>query len=118
MARWKEEELAHIARMIEEKNGVLLGEDHQALQAVLLGRSVAAIKKKYIEVKNQNQIQNQRDNRREERATTITKAVKWSEEEERRLVTLYRQRPESQSGARIKVILPLFPGRTLKGIAT
>ncbi|XP_050295823.1 uncharacterized protein LOC126735768 [Anthonomus grandis grandis] len=107
MSRWTARELAELRRILEEKNGVLLKENLANLAEVFPDRSAAAIKKKYLELKNTQNNPEQEP-----------KVNKWNAEEEKRLVRMYKQRLEPQSGARIKAIMQSLPGRTLKAIAT
>ncbi|XP_044750445.1 uncharacterized protein LOC123310835 [Coccinella septempunctata] len=99
---------------MNEKNGILISGDFDNLKEYIPGRSTAAIKKKYLEIKGTQSIPDvfQRE------PQTTSKGAKWTEEEETRLVQKYSMRTENQSGARIKAILSLFPNRTEKAIAT
>lgn len=114
MARWKPQEIAILRRVLEENGGVLLREHLENLEPLLPGRSAAGIKKKYLEVKGQRNLPN---NRQEQPEPTL-KGTKWTEDEERRLAQCYQERNEPQSGARIKAIMDSFPGRTAKAMAT
>ncbi|CAG9769652.1 unnamed protein product [Ceutorhynchus assimilis] len=114
--RWKPEEIAFLREKLQQNNEVLLKEDLQALEQQIPGRSLAGIKKTYLELKHQ-----QHDTAAEigpEPQTAPTGSKLWSEEEELTLVSLYKQQAGSQSGAKIKAILNNFLGRTTKVIAT
>lgn len=78
--------------------------DLEEAQNLLPGRSTAAIKKKYLEIKNPNQAEKQNTN-------------KWSEAELDELVRAYKSRPEPLATARIRAICDNFPNRTQKAIA-
>lgn len=78
--------------------------DLKEAQNLLPGRSIAAIKKKYLEIKNPNQAERQNTN-------------KWSEAELDELVRAYKSRPEPLATTHIRAICDNFPNRTQKVIA-
>lgn len=103
MSTWTENELTILRQQIEDR-AVLSKQNLEQIQQLLPGRSVAAIKKKSIEIRNG--------------PPDRPKTAKWSEEEKHRLARAYKQRPEKLSTARIRAILEDFPGRSQKAIAT
>lgn len=76
--------------------------DLEEAQNLLPGRSIAAIKKKYLEIKNQK---------------TKQSTGKWTQAELDELVGAFKNRPEPLPTARIRAICDSFPGRTEKAIA-
>ncbi|XP_044750655.1 uncharacterized protein LOC123310990 [Coccinella septempunctata] len=104
MSTWKEDEVNIVKQRLRLKNGTLTKEDFDSIQQQIPTRSVAAIKKKYLELKNNGE--------------TRTVSSRWSQEETDRLIRAYVSRTETQVTKRVQAILNDFPGRTLKGIAT
>lgn len=112
MATWTQAEINTVLQYVQSKNGPITSEDHKELQRQLKTRSVAGIKKKCLELK-QNVHNQQNDNPGTSKQGNI-----WTKTEERRLIREYMNRTEAQVTKRTKAILNLFPGGTEKAIAT
>lgn len=104
MATWNGDEIDVVRAILAEKRGPITIEDHRVIQQRLPERSLAAIKKKCLELKN---------NPAPKQQTT-----KWTKDEMERLIKEYSETKEQQIGSRIRSIIHLFPGRTEKAIAT
>lgn len=104
MATWKLEEMEIIRNYLSETRNALTKEDHENIRTNLPHRSLAAIKKKCLELKH-NRVPNCQPN-------------KWTQEELQRLVNEYTTRDETQIGERLKAIKHMFPGRSEKAMAT
>lgn len=103
MSTWKPDEINTLREFVQGRN-ILTKRDLEEAQNLLPGRSVAAIKKKCLEIKNPNQADRQGSS-------------KWTQAELEQLVRAYKNRPEALPTARIRAILDNFPGRSLKAVA-
>lgn len=103
MSTWKPDEINTLREFVQGRN-ILTKRDLEEAQNLLPGRSVAAIKKKCLEIKNPNQADRQGSS-------------KWTQAELEQLVRAYKNRPEAHPTARIRAILDNFPGRSLKAVA-
>lgn len=104
MSTWKHQEI-NILREFTQDRTATTKRDLEEAQNLLPGRSTAAIKKKYLEIKNPNQAEKQNTN-------------KWSEAELDELVRAYKSRPEPLATARIRAICDNFPNRTQKAMGS
>uniref|UniRef100_A0AAR5PEG8 Reverse transcriptase domain-containing protein n=1 Tax=Dendroctonus ponderosae TaxID=77166 RepID=A0AAR5PEG8_DENPD len=104
MATWKQDEI-HTLREFIQGRTVIGKRDLEEAHELLPGRSVAAIKKKCVELKNHPET-----NRR-------PGSSKWEPSELNHLIRAYKSRTETLATARIRAICDDFPGRSQKAIA-
>ncbi|CAH0555597.1 unnamed protein product [Brassicogethes aeneus] len=111
MTTWKENELTVLQEYLATKEGPITRDDHTIIQQRLPHRSIAAIKKKCQETKAAT-------NNPAAQAERRQRASRWCNEEVERLVEAYTSREETQVTARLKAIQHMFPGRSVKALAS
>ena len=116
MARWSPEELEIVNDFLRENQRVLKQEDYDNLAQKILvelqkARSAAAVKKKIVEIRKADRIQDGDGNREDRQATQM-----WTAEETALLLNLYATAQGASKKARVEAIIGEFPGRTVKAI--